>query len=792
MLQNRDPSPATSKSQGLTGPRLWLYRLLALVAVPALLLVALEIGLRVCGYGRATGFMIPDAKEGFYRTNQSYVRLFMPETFDLRPLNFRVARQKQQNTVRVVVLGESAAQGVPAPQFGFAPQLRALLRARYPGTQIEVLNTGIVAINSHVVYQIARDMAAFSPDLFVVYVGNNEVVGPYAPGCTYLPGTPPLWAIRSSVALRSTRTGQLLASVLGRIFRKSQPSQWDGMSMFAEQAVAGDDPRLQAVYRNFETNLRDTVRVAEGAGAKVVLCTVVANLKDCPPFLSLHRQGLTGDELARWQTAFDRGRLEWLLSRYSTARSYLEDARNIDPDYADTLYMLGDIELHAGNESAARALFVDALHWDALRFRPDPRINGIIRDVAATDGSITLADTARMLGSDEKSTAPISGREVLFEHVHLDWEGNQRVARAIAEGIEKSLKLARPDAPAWLAPADCAAAVGYTSHERATVLEKLAPIVSSPPFTNQLTYPEDMVRLDREIAREKAVAHDPETLKNAREIVAAAVARDPENADLAKTEEEIADDLGDLPAMLAAARRARELQPDIYATAGDVAITLLRLGREREAGELLRQSAAAYPLREQILLAPAFIDLFARTNQPDENLNFLNGLIAQKPEDESLLLLRARTLRVLKHNPTAERDYRAILERDPGNPDALEGLLSLLKETGRPDEAERLSLAFAGRQPRNQANNARAAAISDTHGDVESHIRFLLASERSGEITSAVEIRLARLLFARDRKVESLTHLGYARRISLVERDSATTASIDELVNQLLPELGVQ
>lgn len=162
MSDVRHPLPASEKPPGRT-IRLFLFRLFALLGVPALVLAGLETGLRAAGYGRSTRFLIPDREPGYYRTNQDYVRLFMPEGFDLRPLNYRVARAKPANTIRVVVLGESAVQGIPAPAFGFVPQLRAQLRARYPQKKIEVLNTGVVAINSHVVYQIARDLADFSP-----------------------------------------------------------------------------------------------------------------------------------------------------------------------------------------------------------------------------------------------------------------------------------------------------------------------------------------------------------------------------------------------------------------------------------------------------------------------------------------------------------------------------------------------------------------------------------------------------------------------------------------------------
>ena len=36
----------------------------------------------------------------------------------------------------------------------------------------------MTAIDSHVTVEIARDCTAHQPDLFIVYLGNNEVVGP--------------------------------------------------------------------------------------------------------------------------------------------------------------------------------------------------------------------------------------------------------------------------------------------------------------------------------------------------------------------------------------------------------------------------------------------------------------------------------------------------------------------------------------------------------------------------------------------------------------------------------------
>ena len=776
------PSPATGKP---APARLWLYRLLAALGLPALLVFGLEGGLRLAGYGRPVDFLIPDDQPGCYRSNPDFVSRFMPAIFDLRPLNLRVAVRKPADTIRVVVLGESAAQGIPAPAFGFAPQLRAQLRARYPGKNIELINTGIVAINSHVVYQIVRNLADFSPDLFVVYMGNNEVVGPYGPGCAYLSAMPPLPLIRLSVFFRSTRTGQLLGAALARLGRhNSAAGEWRGMSTFIDSAVAGDDSRLEAVYRNFEANLDDIVRVANRAGAKTLLCTVVSNLRDCAPLLSQHRAGLTPAELAAWQRAFNRGTLAWRLGENAAARADLIEALRLDPQYADTTFMLGRLELESGETAAARGHLLDAQHWDALRFRPDPRINAIIRQVAARHPGTGLFDAALMMGSDPASTGEPAGRQYLFEHVHLNWTGNGVLARGLAEQAAALLG-GDTSRGAWLDEIGCAAALAYTPHEYPAVLHRLAEIVTAPPFTNQLTYAEDQARLARDQAAARAAATTPETLQRAATVVAAAMAADPLNPDLAKIAEQIADDRGDLEKALAESRRAQQLQPANFALAGDEAIKLARLGRDTEAEQLLRETARTCTARDLVLLAPAFADLFTRTKRFDEARRYFDTLINAQPAEPSLRLLRGRLARLAGDTAAAEKEYRAILAEDPANQNTTEELVAMLAAAGRDADAEAATLAAAGRQPRNQANNLRAAILCEQRHDDTAALGYLLAAERSGPVNAAFEMHVARKLFAQNRRDEALDHLAVARQLARMEGDAAAVATTEKIIAQL-------
>ena len=74
--------------------------------------------LRAVGYGRPASFLVPDTQTGHFRSNQEFVSLFMPESFDLRPLNFRSGRRQNHRPAR----GASGRGGRRA--FPGTPQVR--------------------------------------------------------------------------------------------------------------------------------------------------------------------------------------------------------------------------------------------------------------------------------------------------------------------------------------------------------------------------------------------------------------------------------------------------------------------------------------------------------------------------------------------------------------------------------------------------------------------------------------------------------------------------------------------
>jgi hypothetical protein len=249
-----------------------------------------------------------------------------------------------------------AAQGDPNP-FGVARVLEVLLRDQYPGVELEVVNAAATAINSHYVYAAARGALRLEPDVFVVYAGNNEVVGPYGAG-TVLTASAPLgscgrpWPCSARGWARSSPTS---CRARGRPAAAARPGAWHGMEMFLERQVRRGDPALERTYQNYERNLVDTVRLAQAAGVPVVLSTVAVNLRSCGPLASLHSPTLSAADRARWNELGAQAAGLERESRWAEAAQALSEALKLDPEHAAVAYRLGRAEAQL-EQDATRGL----------------------------------------------------------------------------------------------------------------------------------------------------------------------------------------------------------------------------------------------------------------------------------------------------------------------------------------------------------------------------------------------------------------------------------------------------
>ncbi len=492
--EQRCPSPPP-----ISKKRLWAFRITSMILVPLVLFVCLELGLRAAGFGYSTDIAIKQkvGDRKLYCSNMKLGWRFFPKNIARKLDGFAFEVNKTPQTYRIFVLGASAARGDPDATYNFGRFLEIMLENEYPRTDFEVINAAMTAINSHAVYQIAKSCGRFEPDLMIVYLGNNEVIGPYGAGTIFAPLSPSLAMIRANAAMACTKTGQLLQRLLQAAGSGGKvPPTWGGMEMFVREQVRAEDEALKVVYGHFEQNLRDICNVGIKAGANVLISNVGCNLKDSPPFASLHRADLTDSEKRAWEEHYQEGIThETAGDLEATVASYLA-AERIDDTFADLQFRLGRCYWHLGQYSKAKTRYVNAMENDALRFRADTSINHVIESVAKGRESegVYFVDAVKAL--EENSPHYTPGNELFYEHVHYRSEGNYILAKTIFDQVEKTLPDTvtqhKQDSPT-LTLADCQDRLVYTVFERYKSAQfVLNGLINKPPFTGQ-SYHDDLV-----------------------------------------------------------------------------------------------------------------------------------------------------------------------------------------------------------------------------------------------------------------------------------------------------------
>lgn len=718
-------APAAPRSRR----RQWLFRLVAGAGIPLCLLLLVESGLRLAGYGYSTAYFHQTTIGGrdVWVGNQDFTLRFFPRALARELDRPMVAVGKPAGTTRIFVFGDSAAQGDPAPSFAFSRILEVMLRERHPTRRFEVINTAITAINSHVVLPIARECARLEPDLFVIYMGNNEVIGPYGPATVFTAAAQNLTLLRSAIALKSTRLGQFMDSLVKGQGSARTPESWGGMSMFLGNRIRPDDRRLESVHAHFRQNLRDITAAGTDASAHVIVCTLGVNLRDCPPFASLNRPDLGSADLQRWKTLYDDGIASEAKSLHEQAITAFDAANLIDDTFADLHFRLGRAHAALGHDAQALSAFCWARDLDALPFRATSRTIGIMRQVGSNkeSGRIHLADVARANELDSAHGLP--GRTLFHEHVHMTFHGNHVAARTVLEQVERVLGVAATGAIP--SENDCAKALGHGTWEELRIDQEMHDRISQPPFSDQLDHAGNLARLETDIARLHS-SEQPDALAAADAVHREALERQPDDWRLREVFARfLLEGRRDAAGAAEQFRLVLERIPFDYHAHYNLAVALREHRQDEE---------AATHFQHALRIKPDFFDATC-------GLGTLRA--AQNRSEEASALFRS----VLQHQPTSAEAHL--------------GLGRLAEAQGQHDDAL-IHFAAARSTPAqmSQAHNRLAItqAKSGNHAAAEAGFRKALALD-SGNADA--HFNLGNLLSRKGDKDAALTSFGEAVRL---------------------------
>lgn len=383
------------------------------------------------GFRSVRPLFVPSDDGASYEIPKSRQAFFCPDS---------VPRDKKPNDFRIFCLGGSTVQGRPfAIQTSFTTWLELSLRAADPARDWDVVNCGGVSYASYRLVPILEEVLRYEPDLIILYTGHNEFLEDRTYG--HIKRMPEVLATLGSFLAR-TRTYNLLREGCMRL--RSRPEHTpDGFPVLRTEVDAMLDYRngLANYHRDehwrrdtidhFHYNLRRMVHIADEAGVPMLLINPVSKLRDCAPFKSQHRDGLTQEELRQWDALIERA-AECRRTDLQQSVELLCEAAEIDDQHAGLHYALATHYDTLGMTDQARKHFVLAKETDICPLRMLEPMHDTLFEVAGETGTPVI-DARRSF--EKISRDQIPDDRYLLDHVHPSIEGHKLIANWLMDEL---------------------------------------------------------------------------------------------------------------------------------------------------------------------------------------------------------------------------------------------------------------------------------------------------------------------------------------------------------------------
>lgn len=371
----------------------YLFYAIALF-IPIAFFVLLELGLRYFKYGDDLSLFVTPADtfadDAYWVSNPLVANRYFPKGyFTPIPPEEYFLKDKPENGYRIFVMGGSTVASWPYPRnVLFSRILSQRLSDAFPDKYIEVINTGIAAVNTFTLLDFLEEILEKEPDAILIYAGHNEFYGALGAGSTQKVGYS-RWAIKTYLNLSKLKIFQLVRGVVDSTksaLTTHVEEEQSGHSTLMGQMVGDNSIALGSdIYQNarinFEENISEILSTIKAAGVDVMISELVSNLRDHPPFVSM------------------------------------DDAEQLP---AGLIYTWAKQLEKEGMYEMARQAYTWAKDKDGLRFRASEEFNQSIHKIAAAHNVPVVPMKSYF---ENVSPNGIVGKELMLEHLHPNADG---------------------------------------------------------------------------------------------------------------------------------------------------------------------------------------------------------------------------------------------------------------------------------------------------------------------------------------------------------------------------------
>lgn len=367
-------------------------------------------------------------------TAENKLRRFNPQRFPL---------PKPPGVYRIFCVGGSTTYGRPYDdRTSYCGWMRELLPVADQRRSWEVINAGGVSYASYRVAALMEELIRYKPDLFIIYSGHNE----FLEHRTYetMLKTPPairdvggvlsrtrVWAAIDhlqtalhSAPGRATESRELLPPEVSEILNLTQ----------GPETYRRDDRLRARVLDHYRYNLERMIEMGRSVGAEVLLVTPASNLKDCTPFKSELRPGLSESDVDAFRELSGSGFDMEAGDRPDEMLAAVNRLLDLDDRHAHAHFRRGQLLFRLGRFQEAKSEFERARDEDVCPLRAVGKIQQIVREVA-DEHHVAIVDFARLV--EDVAEHGIPGEEQFLDHVHPTIEMHRVLALKLIKELER-------------------------------------------------------------------------------------------------------------------------------------------------------------------------------------------------------------------------------------------------------------------------------------------------------------------------------------------------------------------
>ena len=282
--------------------------------------------------------------------------------------------------------------------------------------------------------------------------------------------------------------------------------------------------------------------------------------------------------------------------QFAEALKGFEQTARLDAQWADVQFHSGQCLLEQSNAAAARVHFEQARDDDALPFRTDSRLNQIIAEIGHryAGPDLALCDAIALFATN--SPSGIAGDEAFYEHVHLNFDGNYLLARALAGVIAPLLpaRITRQAKKDWAGEETCEEDIGLTDWNRRDVFEEVRRRFRQAPFVGQRDNADKLLAWKARLEQLKPQLNATNT-ETARRIYLEAIGRWPDDFRLHWNYADFLEATRDAPDAVSEWKKVQALIPQHHLAYYQIGRLLPELGQPEEARTWLTRALSLRP-----------------------------------------------------------------------------------------------------------------------------------------------------------------------------------------------------